>query len=493
MSTILRLLFLASCVSTTWMHYTDIHDGDSSSIVFPSSHISASSTAQPDQNTGHLHRPYFHAVEALFAVSTRLKALLGSDAEGNVLFSPITTTTALAELLLGARGSSRSQILNILTAANRTRDTAEATAAEFHQHLGNLIRTLRTSAVFDNSYYLHLASALFAQLGQSLFSNFINAATELYGMNIMYLDFNGDPSGSLGIINRWAAMNTLGAINRVFSHPLPATTAAVLTNAIYFSGAWETPFNSQYTVPGKFKYNDTHRIDVQFMRGQFNLRYAESTRLGCRMISIPYKHDQAAMYAILPDTGDLYNIHNFASGLSLDDVTELIDSTRTASVTLIMPKMRLAETFSIRKALYFLQKQIESQFQEETFSPSLHQNNTNENEPVSCCSSNCSDNCQTFCNAEDRDVNTEEERFAFNMSGISTNDNFRINDIIQHVFLEVNEVGTVAAAVGTTLVDYSGEFKDFKMERPFVFFIRHEITGAPLFWGAIVDPTIENA
>jgi serpin B len=312
-----------------------------------------------------------------------------------------------------------------------------------------------------------------------------------WDLNI-FISYSGDPSGSLEIINRWAALNTLGAINRVFSHPLPATTAAVLTNAIYFKGAWETPFNSQYTVPGKFKYNDTHRIDVQFMRGQFNLKYAESNRLGCRMISIPYKHDQAAMYAILPDTGDLYNIHDFASGLSLHDVTELINSTRTTSVTLIMPKMRLAQTFSIRKALSVLQKQIESQFEEETFSSSLHQNNTNESEPLSCCSSNCSENCPTFCSADDRDVKSDEERFSFNMSGISTDENFRINDMVQHVFLEVNEMGTVAAAVGTTLVDYSGEFKDFKMNRPFVFFIRHEITGAPLFWGIIVDPSNEN-
>jgi serpin B len=315
------------------------------------------------------------------------------------------------------------------------------------------------------------------------------------GLNIRvyFLSCSGDPSGSLGIINQWAAINTLGAIDRVFSNPLPATTAAVLTNAIYFKGAWETPFNSQYTVPGKFKYNDTDTVDVQFMRGQFDLKYAESNRLGCRMICIPYKHGQAAMYVILPDTGDLYNIHQFASGLSFDDITELVDSARTTSVTLIMPKMRLAHTLSIRKALSLLQKQTESQFQEEMFSSNSHQNNTDESELVTCCDLNCSENCQPFCSSGDRDVRNDEDRFAFNMSGITNDQNFRIDDILQHVFLEVNEVGTVAAAVGTTLVDYSGQFKDFKMDRPFLFFIKHEITGSPLFWGIIVDPTNENA
>jgi hypothetical protein len=185
MASVLRLLLLlTSCMPAAWMRHADFQNTDSRSIVFPSSFISPSYTARQE-----LHRPYFHAVEALFAVNTRLKALLGSDARRNLLLSPVSTTTALAELLLGARGSSRNQILNILTAANRIHDTAEATAAEFHQHLGNLIRSLKTSAVFDNSYHLHLASALFVEPGISLFSNFVNGASELYGMDMMYLDF----------------------------------------------------------------------------------------------------------------------------------------------------------------------------------------------------------------------------------------------------------------------------------------------------------------
>jgi serine protease inhibitor len=55
--------------------------------------------------------------------------------------------------------------------------------------------------------------------------------------------------------------------------------------------------------------------------------------------------------------------------------------------------------------------------------------------------------------------------------------------------VEVNEVGTEAAAVGTTLIDYFGEFMNFIVDRPFIFFIKHEITGTLLFWGTIVDPT----
>jgi serpin B len=279
----------------------------------------------------------------------------------------------------------------------------------------------------------------------------------------------------------------MGTITQVFSDPLPRTTAAVLTNAIYFKGDWETPFNPEFTVPGKFNSSDSRSVNVQFMRGQFDLMYAESKRFGCRIISVPYKHAEAAMYVILPDTGDVYNIHAFAATLSVDDVRELVSSTTPASVTLVMPKMRLAQTFSIRRVLSLLQQQIASEMQDKILG-SVPEQNKDESKGNICGGSNCSKLHQAFCKSRSRAARPEhisEE----DISGGSHEQSFEIGDIIQQVFLEVSEMGTEAAAVGITLVDYFGDFKNFVVDRPFVFFIKHESTGSPLFWGTIVDPT----
>ncbi|KAJ9585988.1 hypothetical protein L9F63_020365, partial [Diploptera punctata] len=91
------------------------------------------------------------------------------------------------------------------------------------------------------------------------------------------------------------------------------------------------------------------------------------------------------------------------------------------------------------------------------------------------------------------DTAEESEKLLFNMSGASPDKSFRIDDIFQHIFLDVNEVGTVAAAVSVTTVDKIANFRNFVINRPFIFFIRHEVTGTPLFWGAVVDPTNGNA
>jgi serine protease inhibitor len=211
------------------------------------------------------------------------------------------------------------------------------------------------------------------------------------------------------------------------------------------------------------------------------------------MISIPYKHSKASMFVILPDVGDLYNIQGFAAGLSAADIGELISSSRHASVTLVMPKMKLTHTFSIGKALSLFQKQIVSGSEEEMFGSDPHLKKMEESESIRCDDCSCPQYCQVFCNVSTQNGNYKkvpgEIGYKFDMSGASSDDRFQVDDIIHHVFLEVSEVGTVGAAVSATIMDYFGEFKDFKMDRPFIFFIKHEKTGSMLFWGTIVDPT----
>lgn len=191
MHSILLASILTLCMSSdgAWMQHTDSENVDRSSIVFPSSFLSPFSSPERSHDSEGADAAYSHAVEALYAVTVRLKALLIPEAKRNLLLSPISTTTALAETLLGARGTSRRYILNILTDVNRTKDTAEATVAEFHQHMGGLIKFLKTSPVLDKSYQLHMASALFIDSLLSLSSDYQMAATELYGMEVMRLDF----------------------------------------------------------------------------------------------------------------------------------------------------------------------------------------------------------------------------------------------------------------------------------------------------------------
>jgi serine protease inhibitor len=171
------------------MHYVDNRNVDTSAIIFPPSFIAPFSASYETENTYDPQMQYIYAVEAVVAVTIRLKELLEFGGTKNLLVSPISVTTALAELLLGARGWAREHLLNFMTAAERPKDTQEPTIAEFHQHMRGLIKFLQTSSDYDNAYRLHYASALFLQPGLSLLPNFHRAATDLYGMTVLPVDF----------------------------------------------------------------------------------------------------------------------------------------------------------------------------------------------------------------------------------------------------------------------------------------------------------------
>ena len=80
-----------------------------------------------------------------------------------------------------------------------------------------------------------------------------------------------------------------------------------------------------------------------------------------------------------------------------------------------------------------------------------------------------------------------------NFSGISKNERLFVSKAIQKAFIEVDEVGTTAAAatafVLTTRSGGSGPV-EFIADHPFLFFLRDLQTGLVLFQGRMVDPTL---
>ncbi|OXU26666.1 hypothetical protein TSAR_014493, partial [Trichomalopsis sarcophagae] len=75
-----------------------------------------------------------------------------------------------------------------------------------------------------------------------------------------------------------------------------------------------------------------------------------------------------------------------------------------------------------------------------------------------------------------------------NSAGIS-NPGLYADDVIHKVEMTVNEKGTEAAAATSVILDRSGDYKRFIANRPFVFFIRHDLAKAIWFWGTMNRPT----
>ncbi|XP_076643943.1 serine protease inhibitor 28Dc [Halictus rubicundus] len=63
------------------------------------------------------------------------------------------------------------------------------------------------------------------------------------------------------------------------------------------------------------------------------------------------------------------------------------------------------------------------------------------------------------------------------------------SDVLHKVEIEITEIGTEAAAATGVILERDGSQKRLVANRPFFFFIRHDVTGLILFWGTVNSPT----
>lgn len=81
-----------------------------------------------------------------------------------------------------------------------------------------------------------------------------------------------------------------------------------------------------------------------------------------------------------------------------------------------------------------------------------------------------------------------------NLSGIAENTDVKVSNILHKAKIEVNEKGTVAAAVtGAVVIPLMGSsMPRMSMNRPFVFFIYHVASENIIFEGLLFRPKEEQ-
>ncbi|XP_046742192.1 serpin B12-like [Diprion similis] len=430
-----------------------------------------------------------------------------------------------------------------------TRNQDGLPGLELHRQLGSLIHELSTALPppgvvpsLTNRSYLHTSSAFFVADNMNLNDVFARGIGDFYHSKVMPLDFRNDPVGAQKTVNEWGSLQTGGFVDRFLALPPPMDTAVIQAVTVHFRGAWETPFIRGGTIPGFFKTSENTTVPVNMMRGTFEETiYVEDNTLGLRMMVLPYSKYECAMYVILPTESNplKYNVSHLITQLTSKNLVDFIAMGKKRTVNVMFPKLSLTASLNLASALEehaaFLNKEkAEAQAAKEGNlnppSPTTNQTTTsgvnigvnsriNTNASVNPIPDDVQrvvplEESQPASTSESSPVpaseGTEEIRITSRsgeassdpnaskiplpkapliLAGAAEDSRFRISEIIQQIALEVNEAGTEAAAIVGTTINYSGGVKNFKVNRPFLFFVRHEETHAILFWGTIVDPT----
>ena len=297
--------------------------------------------------------------------------------------------------------------------------------------VSSAVATLNKELLQGNG--LNMANSLWVQKGYPLTASFINIMKEGYGASPHTVDFSSSPTFAREKINAWVKEQTAGKIEELIPvDGINSTTRLLLVNAIYFSGTWKYLFRALPRLED-FHLLDGTMVKIPMMSVTASVEYMQGE--GYQAVVLPYE-EGLSMLILVPDQG---MFRAFQDSLSGEKVSSILMALEEQTITVTMPKFEYASGFRLREAL-------ESLGMESPFSSSA------------------------------------------NFSGMSK-DTLYIGEVFHKAFVHVDERGTeAAAATGTTMSRSLVRNISITVDRPFIFFIRDEESGAILFVGRVVSP-----
>lgn len=359
-----------------------------------------------------------------------------AETEKNIFFSPVSVMSAMGLAEVGARGDTRYELRKALSIESL--DESEVNQA-FHDYFANANRQ-------GKAYMLSIANALWVDNSYKLMESFKKTASESFDANIANLDFIGQPESSRNTINSWVSNKTNAKIPELFpSNTITKDTRLAITNAVYFKGDWATAFDAKQTQKANFYplKGDPKSVDTMSLAHSEDnlLNYYENNDV--QIVELPYKGKELSMEIILPKSSK--DINTYIKDLTPALLSEYNAQMSQEEVTVELPKFKFTTTYDLIPSFKTLGAKI-------AFNPG-----------------------------------------AADFSGIDGNKGLYINVIIHKAYIDVNEEGTEAAAAtgvgfGVTALPEQ-KFKVFQANRPFIFIIKDDVTGTPLFVGKVMDPT----
>ncbi|XP_037376663.1 leukocyte elastase inhibitor-like [Talpa occidentalis] len=375
------------------------------------------------------------AANSAFALDL-FRTLSEDRPRGNLFFSPLSISSALAMVFLGTRGNTAAQLSKTLHF-----DGVE----KVHSRFQSLIAAVKKR---DASYVLKLANRLFGEKTYNFLPEFLASIQELYGTELASVDFQGSCEDARKVINEWVKGQTEGKIPELLAaRVVNPMTKLVLVNAIYFKGTWQDEFRKEETRDAPFKLNKKETKTVKMMYQEKKLPFGYIQELQCHVLELPYKGGELSMVILLPDDieDESTGLEKIEQQLTLEKLSEWTKPENMChrNVNVHLPKFKLEETYDLRSHLVLMGV-------EDLFSGSKA-----------------------------------------DLSGMTEACDIVVSKVIHKSFVEVSEEGTEAAAataVIAMLLAMPGEDFDFVADHPFIFMIRHNSSGSILFLGRLCSP-----
>ncbi|XP_040611717.1 serpin B6 [Mesocricetus auratus] len=374
--------------------------------------------------------------EANGTFALNLLKILGEDSSKNVFFSPMSISSVLAMVFMGAKGNTASQMIQALSLDKCSGNGG----GDVHQGFQSLLSEVNKTGT---QYLLRTANKLFGEKTFDILASFKDSCLKFYKAEMEELDFKGDTEQSRQHINTWVAKKTEDKIKELLSvGTVDSDTILVLVNAVYFKGNWEKQFDKEDTreMPFKVTKNEEKPVQMMFKESTFKMTYVEE--ISTTILMLPYVGNELNMVIMLPD--EHIDLRTVEKEITYEKFTEWtrLDKMNEKKVEVFLPRFKLEENYDMKDVLYKLGM-------------------------------------------------TDAFDHRADFSGISSRRGLCLSKVVHKSFVEVNEEGTEAAAATAALFILGSSLCSlprFCADHPFLFFIQHVKTNGILFCGRFSSP-----
>lgn len=308
----------------------------------------------------------------------------------------------------------------------------ELTRQEVNESYKDLMGQLVT---LDDQVEFTIANSIWYRQGASVLDSFISTNREYFDAVVEELDFS-DPA-SVDVINDWIEEQTNDKIKDMLDQ-IPPAAYMYLVNAIYFNAEWKYTFDEEDTFSGDFNLEEGGTETVDYM--QIEQQFGYTRQEDYAAVELPYGDSAFSMVAFRPADG--ISVDSFITMYGQEEWSNLVALSATQEVNVHLPRFK----YEFKSLL---------------------------NDPLT-------EMGLGIAFGGDADF-----------SGITRETDLYISRVIHQSFIDVNEKGTEAAAATIVEMRESSIGNFIRFDRPFVYMIKENSTGAILFMGKVGRPVYE--
>ena len=346
----------------------------------------------------------------------------------NIMISPLSISYALGMTYNGAAESTLQAFNEVLHFSDLTSDEVNESYKDLMEQLLNL----------DDRVDFSIANSIWYRKGFQVLPDFINTNQKYFDAAVEEVEFS-DPN-TLDLINGWIEDKTKDKIQDMLDY-IPGNAVMYLINAIYFNAPWKYEFDKTETYSGNFELSggSSHQVDYMRVSGNFQYSYNEDFTA----VELPYGDSAFSMVVMLPAHGS--TVSELIAGMDIEKWKNSFDNSRLTGVQVDLPKFK----YDFKELL---------------------------NEPL-----------------KNLGLGVAFSPDEANFTRITPPGDIWISRVIHQSFIDVQEEGTEAAAA--TIVEMNklsagggASAIPFKTDRPFIYLIKENSTGAIVFLGKVGKP-----